>query len=99
MNYFRRRKGRYLYQSKEVRKYAAAAVLFLFLYLVEQIVAIRLGYYLNGLNKELGQLQVDNNNYRQEYSGLVSLPRLNDFARQKKMTVPDIKDIIYLDTN
>jgi|GEM_PF-7099512 len=96
MKTYWRGRSRYFYSRKEFSSYLIAGVAFLFLYLVEQITAVRLGYYLNFLNRQLGQLQVDNYNYRQEYSQLVSLKSLNDFARQKKMTAPKVTEIIYL---
>lgn len=90
--------GFYSSTPKEVNNYVIAVILFLFLYLAEQIAAVRLGYYLNLLNQKVGQLQVDNNNLYQEYNNLVSLSVLSDFARQKNMVAPKVTEIIYLET-
>lgn len=80
-------------------KYAGlvlAAVFALTFYVWQQTQSLRLGYSIDNCRKEREQWEQDNKAMRLKINRLLSMERLDIVAKEKKLVMPDEKNIIYL---
>lgn len=72
-----------------------AVVIFLF-YVWQQTQSMRLGYTVDALSRECEKLALENKNWELKVSCLLSMDRLDKVAKERKLTAPCEKNIIYL---
>jgi hypothetical protein len=74
----------------------AAVGLILGFYVWQQTQSVRLGYRVEEMKRECEKWDQDNANLNLKLRKLMSLERLDQFARDKKLVVPGDKNRIYL---
>lgn len=80
----------------KIFKWLTIVGLVLAFYVWEQTQNMRLGYRVEEIKHECEKWDQDNANLNLKLRKLMSLERLDEFAREKKLVVPDEKKVIYL---
>jgi hypothetical protein len=77
-------------------KWISIAGLILGFYVWEQTQKVRLGYRVEALKHECERWDQDNTGLSLTLRKLMSLERLDQFSREKKLVIPDEKNVIFL---
>jgi cell division protein FtsL len=77
-------------------KWLLAAAFVLSFYVWMQTQSIRMGYKVDNLRKEYDKWEHENEVWRLKINQFLSLERLDQTAKQRNLTRPQEKDIIYL---
>ena len=80
----------------KVIKWISIAGLILGFYVWEQTQKVRLGYRVEALKLERERWDQDNTGLSLTLRKLMSLERLDQFSREKKLVIPNEKNIIFL---
>ena len=68
----------------------------LFFYVWQQTQAVRMGYRVDNARLECEKIEQENKEWRLKVNKLMAMERLDKVARDKMLSAPEGKDIVYL---
>ncbi|MDR0985300.1 MAG: hypothetical protein LBL53_02320 [Endomicrobium sp.] len=82
--------------SKPFVIYIIIVFIIIFIYIWQQNTSIRLAYRISKLNNIYERIDADNDSLKLNINSILSLEKMNNVAKNKKLHHPNVNSIIYV---